>query len=108
MYIRAKILFALILAIKNALKQENLNPEIEEKLLNLQRYQERQMKQEPAADIPSTNLTPRVCRTSTSSNRIYSNKRPVTTVQKFDDTEWQVETSRRKPIKIDVKKEEIR
>jgi nucleosome-remodeling factor subunit BPTF len=31
-------------AIKNALKQENLNPEIEEKLLNLQRYQERQMK----------------------------------------------------------------
>lgn len=34
----------LILAIKNALKQENLNPEIEEKLLQLQRYQEKQMK----------------------------------------------------------------
>lgn len=33
-----------LLAIKNALKQENLNPEIEEKLLQLQRYQERQMK----------------------------------------------------------------
>lgn len=32
------------LAIKNALKQENLNPEIEEKLLQLQRYQEKQMK----------------------------------------------------------------
>lgn len=31
-------------AIKNALKQENLNPEIEEKLLQLQRYQEKQMK----------------------------------------------------------------
>ncbi|GAB1859808.1 Nucleosome-remodeling factor subunit NURF301 [Camponotus japonicus] len=30
--------------IKNALKQENLNPEIEEKLLQLQRYQEKQMK----------------------------------------------------------------
>lgn len=33
-----------ISAIKNALKQENLNPEIEEKLLQLQRYQEKQMK----------------------------------------------------------------
>lgn len=33
-----------IVAIKNALKQENLNPEIEEKLLQLQRYQEKQMK----------------------------------------------------------------
>jgi hypothetical protein len=32
-------------AIKTALKQENLNPEIEEKLLQLQRYQERQIKQ---------------------------------------------------------------
>lgn len=31
-------------AIKIALKQENLNPEIEEKLLQLQRYQEKQMK----------------------------------------------------------------
>ncbi|XP_051172895.1 nucleosome-remodeling factor subunit NURF301-like isoform X2 [Leptopilina boulardi] len=30
--------------IKSALKQENLNPEIEEKLLQLQRYQEKQMK----------------------------------------------------------------
>ncbi|XP_049823872.1 nucleosome-remodeling factor subunit NURF301 isoform X3 [Aethina tumida] len=33
--------------IKTALKQENLNPEIEEKLLQLQRYQERQMSREP-------------------------------------------------------------
>nr|XP_034840271.1 nucleosome-remodeling factor subunit NURF301 [Maniola hyperantus] len=32
--------------IKSALKQENLNPEIEEKLLQLQRYQEKQMKPE--------------------------------------------------------------
>lgn len=31
-------------AIKNALKQEGLNPEVEEKLIKLQRYQERQMK----------------------------------------------------------------
>lgn len=34
-------------AIKNALRQGNLNPEIEEKLLNLQRYQEKQAKGEP-------------------------------------------------------------
>ncbi|KAL0842047.1 hypothetical protein ABMA28_014249 [Loxostege sticticalis] len=32
--------------IKSALKQENLNPEIEEKLLQLQRYQEKRMKPE--------------------------------------------------------------
>ncbi|VVD05225.1 unnamed protein product [Leptidea sinapis] len=32
--------------IKSALKQENLNPEIEEKLIQLQRYQEKQMKPE--------------------------------------------------------------
>ena len=35
-----------ILAIKNALKQENLNPEVEEKLIKLQRYQEKQMKED--------------------------------------------------------------
>ncbi|KAL0272292.1 UNVERIFIED_CONTAM: hypothetical protein PYX00_005328 [Menopon gallinae] len=39
--------------IKNALKQENLNPEIEEKLIQLQRYQEKQMKNEPPAQVIS-------------------------------------------------------
>lgn len=39
-------LFTFITAIKSALKQENLNPEIEEKLLQLQRYQEKRMKPE--------------------------------------------------------------
>lgn len=39
-------------AIKNALRQQNLNPEIEEKLLNLQRYQEQQLKD--GADAPYT------------------------------------------------------
>jgi ferredoxin-NADP reductase len=34
-------------AIKDVLRQGNLNPEIEEKLLNLQRYQEKQAKGEP-------------------------------------------------------------
>lgn len=36
-----------ITAIKNVLRQGNLNPEIEEKLLTLQRYQEKQAKGEP-------------------------------------------------------------
>uniref|UniRef100_A0A2M4A664 Putative bromodomain-containing protein n=1 Tax=Anopheles triannulatus TaxID=58253 RepID=A0A2M4A664_9DIPT len=36
--------------IKTALKQENLNPEITEKLLNLQRYQEKQMRTEDRPD----------------------------------------------------------
>lgn len=36
----------MVSAIKSALKQENLNPEIEEKLLQLQRYQEKRMKPE--------------------------------------------------------------
>lgn len=39
-------------AIKNALRQQNLNPEIEEKLLNLQRYQEQQAKD--GLDAPYT------------------------------------------------------
>lgn len=33
-----------ILAIKTALKQDNLNPDIEEKLINFQKYQESQLK----------------------------------------------------------------
>ncbi|KAK0170901.1 hypothetical protein PV328_008686 [Microctonus aethiopoides] len=40
--------------IKNALKQENLNPEIEEKLLQLQRYQEKQMKGSIDGSVVST------------------------------------------------------
>ncbi|XP_063359454.1 nucleosome-remodeling factor subunit NURF301 [Cydia amplana] len=47
--------------IKSALKQENLNPEIEEKLLQLQRYQEKQMKPEPTAVVhPPPEREPRV------------------------------------------------
>lgn len=40
--------------IKSALKQENLNPEIEEKLLQLQRYQEKQMKTDPSDNTISS------------------------------------------------------
>ncbi|XP_075969552.1 nucleosome-remodeling factor subunit NURF301 E(bx) isoform X2 [Anticarsia gemmatalis] len=54
--------------IKSALKQENLNPEIEEKLLQLQRYQEKRMKPEthvereprpPPAPVASPSPPPR-------------------------------------------------
>jgi hypothetical protein len=38
-------------AIKNALRQENLNPEIEEKLLQLQRYQEKQIKHDKTGEV---------------------------------------------------------
>ncbi|XP_039292245.1 nucleosome-remodeling factor subunit NURF301 isoform X2 [Nilaparvata lugens] len=48
--------------IKSALKQENLNPEIEEKLLQLQRYQEKQMR----TDAPvATTMTAPITTTTT-------------------------------------------
>lgn len=50
--------------IKNALKQENLNPDIEEKLINLQRYQERQMK----TDNPTSTTTPSTSTSMTPAN----------------------------------------
>ncbi|XP_015116667.1 nucleosome-remodeling factor subunit NURF301 isoform X2 [Diachasma alloeum] len=57
--------------IKNALKQENLNPEIEEKLLQLQRYQEKQMKVD---SVPNSQAqTP-----ATPISRAPSRKRPAT------------------------------
>ncbi|CAK1552071.1 unnamed protein product [Leptosia nina] len=77
--------------IKSALKQENLNPEIEEKLIQLQRYQEKQMKPEcvierevppprsPSPPTPPATLPPR-------------RRGPA---RHDDDDEW-VETSPRK------------
>ncbi|XP_063972664.1 nucleosome-remodeling factor subunit NURF301 isoform X2 [Diachasmimorpha longicaudata] len=57
--------------IKNALKQENLNPEIEEKLLQLQRYQEKQMKVD---SLPNSQAqTP-----TTPISRAPARKRPAT------------------------------
>lgn len=46
-------------AIKNALRAGNLNPEVEEKLLTLQRYQEKQAKGEPfeAISLPAPSST---------------------------------------------------
>ncbi|XP_017781455.1 PREDICTED: nucleosome-remodeling factor subunit NURF301 isoform X2 [Nicrophorus vespilloides] len=94
--------------IKTALKQENLNPEIEEKLLQLQRYQERQMRQEP--DTPTPVATPTVSRgvhhvsvTTTplgggGGGRVATisgtRKRPLST-SKTDDEEWVMETPKR-------------
>ncbi|CAL7947538.1 unnamed protein product [Xylocopa violacea] len=60
--------------IKNALKQENLNPEIEEKLLQLQRYQEKQMKGgvENSVTTNQTHTTPTI-----TTPRVPSRKRPA-------------------------------
>nr|XP_023027352.1 nucleosome-remodeling factor subunit NURF301 [Leptinotarsa decemlineata] len=79
--------------IKTALKQENLNPEIEEKLLQLQKYQEKQMKQEPEVPAPVPKLShsqPIV------NSRIPPpiRKRPPSG-SKNDDTDWVMETPKR-------------
>lgn len=78
-------------AIKTALKQENLNPEIEEKLLlQLQRYQERQTKQEQTPDVPAT-----VSRVNTASSvRPPARKRPPSASSKVDE-DWVMETPKR-------------
>ncbi|XP_029040603.1 nucleosome-remodeling factor subunit NURF301 isoform X2 [Osmia bicornis bicornis] len=60
--------------IKNALKQENLNPEIEEKLLQLQRYQEKQMKGGVENSV-ATNQTHTT--TTITTPRLPSRKRPA-------------------------------
>ncbi|XP_018361113.1 PREDICTED: nucleosome-remodeling factor subunit NURF301 isoform X2 [Trachymyrmex cornetzi] len=100
--------------IKNALKQENLNPEIEEKLLQLQRYQEKQMKggvensvtsnqthNSPAATTPrppsrkrpapSSNI-PATAATTTPTNAQSSSSG----IEDKDDKDW-VETPRKRP-----------
>ncbi|XP_046429162.1 nucleosome-remodeling factor subunit NURF301 isoform X3 [Neodiprion fabricii] len=92
--------------IKNALKQENLNPEIEEKLLQLQRYQEKQMKGGVESSITCNQIHGTPTATTT---RAPSRKRPapphvpplaspttpnVTTNDK--DNEWS-ETPKKRP-----------
>lgn len=80
------------------MKQENLNPEIEEKLLQLQRYQEKQMKQDtgvpqpvvaPVAPIPTT-PPPKPQPTR---------KRPQTSSEGSSD----VESSKKKVPKLETK-----
>ncbi|XP_076233089.1 nucleosome-remodeling factor subunit NURF301 E(bx) isoform X2 [Calliopsis andreniformis] len=92
--------------IKNALKQENLNPEIEEKLLQLQRYQEKQMKGsvENSVATNQTHTTPTI-----TTPRVPSRKRPapsnipttttppnVQSTTNDQDSDW-AETPRKKP-----------
>ncbi|XP_059054430.1 nucleosome-remodeling factor subunit NURF301 [Achroia grisella] len=75
--------------IKSALKQENLNPEIEEKLLQLQRYQEKRMKPEPHVE-----REPRAIVVSAQSPSPPPRRRAVSS-RHDDDDEW-VDSSPRK------------
>lgn len=64
-------------AIKNALKQENLNPEIEEKLLQLQRYQEKQMKGGTEGSLSSNQNHSTMTTTVSTTPRAPARKRPA-------------------------------
>ena len=77
-------------AIKSALKQENLNPEIEEKLLQLQRYQEKRMKPEVPPER-ETRAIAVVARSPTPPAR----RRATSSRHDDDDDEW-VDSSPRK------------
>lgn len=97
-------------AIKNALKQENLNPEIEEKLLNLQRYQEKQNILHKTHPSPLPNArnsliqnhsTPSGVRTAGQSPAKppgSTSKRRPAAARHLDDDDWVLDTPpRRKP-----------
>ncbi|XP_055603868.1 nucleosome-remodeling factor subunit NURF301-like, partial [Uranotaenia lowii] len=86
--------------IKNALKQQNLNPEIEEKLLNLQRYQEKQMKTDDrstAAIALQHNYSQISSPREHHNTPVKSKKRPYK--GEDDDDEWFMETPKRRPAK---------
>ncbi|XP_058463796.1 nucleosome-remodeling factor subunit NURF301 [Malaya genurostris] len=85
--------------IKNALKQENLNPEIEEKLLNLQRYQEKQMKADDrgGAAIALQHNYSNMSAIREHSSPVKAKKRPNR--GEDDDDEWMMETPKRRPPK---------
>lgn len=85
-------------AIKNALKQENLNPEIEEKLLQLQRYQEKQMKQD--SGVPQPVVAPSTPIPTTPPPKPQpARKRPQTSSEGGSD----VESSKKKVPKLETK-----
>ncbi|XP_075219983.1 nucleosome-remodeling factor subunit NURF301 E(bx) isoform X3 [Lycorma delicatula] len=92
-------------SIKNALRQENLNPEIEEKLLQLQRYQEKQMK-EPSS-ISNTVVT--TVNTATASPTCSSPTKPSSSNRKRppssspSDGPSGLEPAKKKPVKTDNK-----
>lgn len=93
-------------AIKTVLKQGNLNPEIEEKLLTLQRYQEKQMKGEPfdASNFSSSSQNSRNVHSPdddmfddnnsrTSHTRPYRKRREN---NDDDDEEWCIDTPKKR------------
>uniref|UniRef100_A0A1Q3FWI9 Putative nucleosome remodeling factor subunit n=1 Tax=Culex tarsalis TaxID=7177 RepID=A0A1Q3FWI9_CULTA len=92
--------------IKNALKQENLNPEIEEKLLNLQRYQEKQMKTD---DRGGAAIALQHNYSNMSSSREHhhhhgGHNTPSKAKKRVhrgedDDDEWMMDTPKRRPTK---------
>lgn len=50
-----KLIFVTVVAIKNVLKNEDLNPETQEKLLQLQKYQEQQLRDPvPQTSVPAS------------------------------------------------------
>ncbi|RZC39906.1 nucleosome-remodeling factor subunit NURF301, partial [Asbolus verrucosus] len=79
--------------IKTALKQENLNPEIEEKLLQLQRYQEKQMKQEPDIPAPVAKVNTPVPVSNTRFHNVSRKRTP--SASRNDDSDWVMETPKR-------------
>uniref|UniRef100_A0A182FGM5 Bromodomain-containing protein n=2 Tax=Anopheles albimanus TaxID=7167 RepID=A0A182FGM5_ANOAL len=86
--------------IKTALKQENLNPEITEKLLNLQRYQEKQMRTEDRPDRTIalqhnySNMSG-VSRGESHAHAGGNRVRKRTARTDDDDDEWQLDTPKR-------------
>lgn len=82
-----------ILAIQNALRQVNLNPEIEEKLLNLQRCHEKQMKggQRPTAEVLANNH-----HEYTSPGKYPSGSRKHS-ASRTEDEDWILDTPKRRP-----------
>lgn len=105
---KIKLIKIFISAIKNALKQENLNPEIEEKLLTLQRYQERQKNKSDNPSFTSNQSTivnsqhiaqvspATVSAITTPVKSGSSRKRPPSRSQD-DDDDWILDTPKRRP-----------
>lgn len=85
------------LAIQNALRQDNINPEIEEKLLNLQRCHEKQMKgvhQNSSVALANNHHE------YTSPGKYSSPSRKHSSKQQFiEDNEWVLDTLKRRPLR---------
>ncbi|XP_063224982.1 nucleosome-remodeling factor subunit NURF301 isoform X2 [Bacillus rossius redtenbacheri] len=91
--------------IKSALKQDNLNPEIEEKLIQLQRYQEKQMRQEAT---PTSTVVTTTAALATLARPVQAKKRPLPSpglaslVQAAERDDWDT-PKQRKVARLDIK-----